>query len=226
MIRLDKYLANLGLVSRRESAEACKSGAILVNGEVIKKSDFRLFGNEILTVYDQEIEVLEKVYAILYKSAGYISSDEDEFWYLSYKKQMLDCPYVNLLHVAGRLDTDTEGLLLLSNDGQFIHQTISPKREKEKEYEVWLRSPISAEECEFLRQGVKLDDGYLTKPAKVEHIEEKKILLTITEGKYHQVKRMLQAVGNEVIYLKRLRIWEWTLDGLEKWEWKLINIDW
>lgn len=219
-------MANLGLVSRRESAEACKSGAILVNGEVIKKSDFRLFGNEILTVYDQEIEVLEKVYAILYKSAGYISSDEDEFWYLSYKKQMLDCPYVNLLHVAGRLDTDTEGLLLLSNDGQFIHQTISPKREKEKEYEVWLKSPISAEECEFLRQGVKLDDGYLTKPAKVEYIEEKKILLTITEGKYHQVKRMLQAVGNEVIYLKRLRIWAWTLDGLEKWEWKLINIDW
>ena len=119
---------------------------------------------------------------------------------------MLDCSYVNLLHVAGRLDTDTEGLLLLSNDGQFIHQTISPKREKEKEYEVWLRSPISAEKCESLRQGVKLDDGYLTKPAKVEHIEEKKILLTITEGKYHQVKRMLQAVGNEVIYLKRLRI--------------------
>ena len=79
MIRLDKYLANLGLVSRREASEACKSGAILVNGEVIKKSDFRLFGNEILTVYDQEIEVLEKVYAILYKSAGYISSDEDEF---------------------------------------------------------------------------------------------------------------------------------------------------
>ena len=79
MIRLDKYLANLGLVSRRESAEACKSGAILVNGEVIKKSDFRLFGHEILTVYDQEIEVLEKVYAILYKSTGYIASDEDEF---------------------------------------------------------------------------------------------------------------------------------------------------
>jgi len=119
---------------------------------------------------------------------------------------MLDCPYVNLLHVAGRLDTDTEGLLLLSNDGQFIHQTISPKREKEKEYEVWLKYPISAEECESLRQGVGLDDGYLTKSAKVEQIEEKKILLTITEGKYHQVKRMFQAVGNEVIYLKRLRI--------------------
>ena len=223
MIRLDKYLANLGLVSRREASEACKSGAILVNGEVIKKSDFRLFGHEILRVYDQEIEVLEKVYAILYKSAGYISSDEDEFWYLSYKKQMLDCPYVNLLHVAGRLDTDTEGLLLLSNDGQFIHQTISPKREKEKEYEVWLDSVISDEDCNKLEKWVILDDGYLTKPAKVQKIEDKKILLTITEWKYHQVKRMLEAVDNKVVYLKRLRIGEWNLDGLKPGEWKMIK---
>lgn len=159
----------------------------------------------------------------MYKSAGYISSDEDEFGYPSYKKQMLDCPYVELLHVAGRLDVDTEGLLLLSNDGQFIHQVISPKWEKEKEYEVWLREEISLTDCEQLAKGVQLDDGYLTKPAKVQQLEEKKILLTITEGKYHQVKRMLQAVGNEVIYLKRLRIGDWTLEGLEKGQWKLIE---
>ena len=226
MQRLDKYLANLGLVSRRECNAVCKEWVIRVNGEVVKKPDFRLLWGEKIQVRDVEVEFFEEVYAILYKTAGYISSDEDEFGYPSYKNQMLGCPYVELLHVAWRLDVDTEGLLLLSSDGQFIHQVISPKREKEKEYEVWLRSLISAEECEFLRQGVKLDDGYPTKPAKVEHIEEKKILLTITEGKYHQVKRMLQAVGNEVIYLKRLRIWERTLDGLEKWEWKLINIDW
>ena len=183
-----------------------------------RTSDF--FGHEILRVYDQEIEVLEKVYAILYKSAGYISSDEDEFWYLSYKKQMLDCPYVNLLHVAGRLDTDTEWLLLLSNDGQFIHQTISPKREKEKEYEVWLISPISAEECESLRQGVKLDDGYLTKPAKVEHIEEKKDPF---DDHWGEISSGEKDAPN---------CWKWgdlpqeaqdlehgRLDGLEKWEW-------
>ena len=96
----------------------------------MKKSDFKLFGGEMLTVFGQEIKVLEKVYAILYKSAGYISSDEDEFGYPSYKKQMLDCPYVHLLHVAGRLDVDTEGLLLLSNDGQFIHQVIKKKNMK------------------------------------------------------------------------------------------------
>ena len=118
----------------------------------MKKSDFKLLGGEMLTVFGQEIKVLEKVYAILYKSAGYISSDEDEFGYPSYKKQMLDCPYVHLLHVAGRLDVDTEGLLLLSNDGQFIHQVISPKREKEKEYEVWLASVISDEDCNKLEE--------------------------------------------------------------------------
>ncbi len=223
MQRLDKYLANLGLVSRREAPNACKSWNILVNGEIVKKSDFKLLGGEKLTVFGQEVQVLEKIYAILYKSAGYISSDEDEFGYPSYKKQMLDCPYVNLLHVAGRLDVDTEGLLLLSNDGQFIHQVISPKRDKEKEYEVWLQLPISLADCEQLQKGVQLDDGYLTKPAKVQQLEEKKILLTIIEGKYHQVKRMLQAVGNEVVYLKRLRIGEWALEGLEKGQWKLIE---
>lgn len=148
----------------------------------------------------------EKVYAILYKSSGYISSDEDEFGYPSYKKQMLDCPYVEVLHVAGRLDVDTEGLLLLSNDGQFIHQVISPKWDKEKEYEVWLDSEIDQHACLQLEQGVVLDDGYLTKPAKVVQVEAKKILLILTEGKYHQVKRMLEAVGNKVVYLKRLRI--------------------
>lgn len=119
---------------------------------------------------------------------------------------MLDCPYVEVLHVAGRLDVDTEGLLLLSNDGQFIHQVISPKWDKEKEYEVWLDSEIDQHACLHLEQGVVLDDGYLTKPAKVVQVEAKKILLTLTEGKYHQVKRMLEAVGNKVVYLKRLRI--------------------
>ena len=250
MQRLDKYLANLGLVSRRECNTVCKEWVIRVNGEVVKKPDFRLLWGEKIQVRDVEVEFFEEVYAILYKTAGYISSDEDEFGYPSYKNQMLDCPYVELLHVAWRLDVDTEGLLLLSSDGQFIHQVISPKREKEKEYEVWLRSPISAEECEYLRQGVKLDDGYLTKPAKVEHIDEdcnklekwvilddgyltkpakvqkiedKKILLTITEGKYHQVKRMLEAVGNKVVYLKRIRIGEWNLDGLKPGGWKMIK---
>lgn len=223
MQRLDKYLANLGLVSRRECNAVCKEWVIHVNGEVVKNSDFRLLWGEKIQVREVEVEFFEEVYAILYKTARYISSDEDEFGYPSYKNQMLDCPYVELLHVAWRLDVDTEGLLLLSSDGQFIHQVISPKREKEKEYEVWLDSVISDEDCNNLESWVVLDDGYLTKPAKVQKIEDKKILLTITEWKYHQVKRMLEAVGNKVVYLKRLRIGEWNLDGLKPGEWKMIK---
>lgn len=224
MQRLDKYLANLGLVSRRECNPVCKEWVIRVNGEVVQKPDFRLLWGEKIQVRGLEIEFFEEVYAILYKTAGYISSDEDEFGYPSYKNQMLDCPYVELLHVAWRLDVDTEGLLLLSSDGQFIHQVISPKREKEKEYEVWLESAISDQDCNKIESWVVLDDGYLTKPAKVQKIEDKKILLTITEGKYHQVKRMLESVGNKVVYLKRLRIGEWNLDGLKPGEWKMISI--
>ena len=223
MQRLDKYLANLWLLSRREAPLACKKGEILLNWEITKKSDIKVKEWDIITINWKEIEVLENIYAILYKSAWYISSDEDEFWYLSYKKQMLDCPYVNLLHVAWRLDVDTEWLLLLSNDWQFIHQVISPKRDKEKEYEVHLEKEISDEDCIKLENWVILDDGYKTKPAKVKKLENKKILLTITEWKYHQVKRMLESVNNKVIYLKRIRIGNRNLDWLKKGDWKLIQ---
>jgi 16S rRNA pseudouridine516 synthase len=106
--------------------------------------------------------------------------------------------------------------LIASTDGTFIHQVISPKLNKEKEYEVHLGRNISDKDLGELAKGVILDDGYKTLPAKVQKLEPKKILLTITEGKYHQVKRMLEAVDNQVVYLKRLRVGEWTLDGLEK----------
>ncbi len=223
MIRLDKYLANLWLVSRRLADRVVKSGAVLVNGQEIKKSDFKLAWGDIITYEGKTIEVCEYIYVLLYKSAWYLSSDEDEDGYLSYRHQMIDCPYVHLLHVAGRLDQDTEWLLLLSNDGQFIHKVISPKWEKEKEYEVHLESAISGDDCQKLEMWVTLDDGYFTLPAKVVKLDDKKILLTITEGKFHQVKRMLESVWNKVVYLKRIRIWDWTLDWLEKGEWKMIN---
>lgn len=224
MIRTDKYLANLWLLSRRSAMKAAKDWLILVNGQPIKKSDYKLSFGDVISFDGQDIEVREYIYVILYKPAGYISSDEDEYGYKSYKHLIMDCPYVQMLHVAWRLDQDTEGLLLLSSDGQFIHQVISPKWEKEKEYEVHLEKNISDEQCGELAKGVILDDGYKTLPAKVQKLEPKKILLTITEWKYHQVKRMLEAIDNKVIYLKRVRVGEWDLEGLEKGEWKYITI--
>lgn len=223
MIRLDKYLANLWLVSRRTADKIFASVEILVNGEKAKKSDQKISYGDVIAFDGVEIDVLEFIYIILHKPAGYISSDEDEDGYLSYRNLLQNCPYVEMLHVAGRLDQDTEGLLLLSNNGQFIHQVISPKWEKEKEYEVHLEKDISDAHCGELAKGVILDDGYKTLPAKVQKLEPKKILLTITEGKYHQVKRMCEAVGNKVIYLKRLRVGDWTLEWLENGEWKYIE---
>ena len=223
MIRLDKYLANLWLVSRRTAEKIFRSTVILVNGEAATKIDQKIHYGDVITFDEVEIDVLEFVYCILYKTAGYISSDEDELGYLSYRNQMQDCPYVNMLHVAGRLDQDTEWLLLLSNNGVFIHQTISPKKEKEKEYEVHLEKRISDFDLKKLEAGVVLDDGYKTRPAKAAHLDHKKISLIITEGKFHQVKRMLEAVGHKVIYLKRIRIGDWNLDGLQPGEWKYIE---
>ena len=223
MIRLDKYLSNLWLVSRRTADKIFKSTDILVNGELATKVDQKIKYGDVITFDGVEIDVLENIYCILYKTAGYISSDEDENDYLSYRHQMQDCPYVNMLHVAGRLDQDTEWLLILSNDGTFIHKIISPKRNKEKEYEVHLEKRISDHALKQLETGVVLDDGYKTLPAKAVHIDHKKISLIITEGKFHQVKRMLEAVGNKVVYLKRVRVWDRNLDGLSPGEWKYIE---
>ena len=224
MIRLDKYLANLWLISRRTADKIFKSAIILVNGEPITKIDQKINYGDVIRFDGVEIDVLEFIYVILYKTAGYISSDEDEHGYPSYRNLMPDCPYTYMLHVAGRLDQDTEGLLVLSNNGTFIHQIISPKRDKEKEYEVHLENGLSDKALGQLEAGVVLDDGYKTLPAKVRRLEWKKISLTITEGKFHQVKRMLEAVGNKVIYLKRTRVGDRNIADLKPGEWKYLEV--
>lgn len=223
MIRLDKYLSNLWLITRRTAKEAMKNIEILVNGQPAISIDMKINYWDVISFGGEEVDVLEFIYVILYKKAGYISSNEAEDWYPSYRDLMPDCPYVEMLNVAGRLDQDTEGLLLLSNDGTFIHNVISPKLNKEKEYEVHLAKNISDKDLKQLEKWVTLDDGYHTMPAKAKKIDDKKISLIITEGKFHQVKRMLEAVWNQVTFLKRTRIWDWNLDWLEKGEWKYIE---
>lgn len=223
IVRLDKYLAMLGLVSRRDAAKAVKAGLILVDGKIAKKSDEKINAGQVITYLDQEVEVKEFVYILLHKPAGYVCSELDEGGHHSYKMLLQDCPYAKMLHVAGRLDRDTEGLVFCTNDGNFTHEIISPKKKEEKEYFVELALPISDEDIQKLESGIALDDGYVTMPAQVKRVSEKEILLTIHEGKYHQVKRMAEAVNNEVIYLRRERIGEWTLEGLEKGKRKYIE---
>lgn len=223
-VRLDKYLSQLWLVSRRSVGKIVSSWAILVNGEEAYKSDMKIQYWDTVTFWWIDIEVKEFVYVILNKPSWYVCSDVDEWWHASYQHLLEDCPYGQMLHVAGRLDFDTEWLVLCSNNWQFTHQIISPKKHLEKEYYVRTRDEIHDKAIIELQDGVMLEDGYVTMPAKVVKDGSHSLKLTIVEWKFHQVKRMLEAVWNEVTYLRRDRIWEWTLEGVWLGKWKYINI--
>lgn len=136
-----------------------------------------------------------------------------------------DCPYTGLLHVAGRLDWDTSGLVIVTSDGDLNHQIISPKHKLVKTYHVTCAHVVQEEDIQKLIHGVELDDGYTTLPALARYLDDSRIRieLQITEGKYHQVKRMLQAVSNEVVTLHRVSIGPRTLDGLQEGEWRYLQ---
>lgn len=132
----------------------------------------------------------EFIYVLLHKPAGYVCSDIDDGGWPSYRQLIIDCPYAEMLHVAGRLDQDTEGLVIATNDGQRMHRVISPKHKWDKQYLVHLRDPLDEDKAEIVRAGMQLDPDYITLPAQLTYIDSKTILLTIHEGKYHQIKRM------------------------------------
>jgi 16S rRNA pseudouridine516 synthase len=236
IVRLDKYLAWLWLVSRRDAARAVKNGIISVDGKEVTKSDMKIESGQIITFMNKEIEVKEFIYLLLYKPAWYVCSELDEWGHHSYKMLLQDCPYAPMLHVAWRLDRDTEWLVFCTNDGQFTHEIISPKKKLEKEYFVEMQFPISDEDIAKFEEGIYINDAegeFTCMPAQVKRIDAVTISLVIYEGKYHQVKRMAQAIWNEVIYLRRDRIGDRTLgdkintwhpEGLEKWEWKYISV--
>jgi 16S rRNA pseudouridine516 synthase len=160
----------------------------------------------------------------MYKPSGYITATDD-----FKEKTVMDIlpEWVNKkgLFPVGRLDKDTEGLLLFTNNGQLSHQLLSPKKHVKKKYYLELESPISTEDIENLKNGVVILGDYLTKQAEVEVIEDSKIYLTITEGKFHQVKEMLKAVGNKVIYLKRVSFGNLSLEGMKIGEVKEIGVE-
>ncbi|PKM86381.1 MAG: 16S rRNA pseudouridine(516) synthase [Firmicutes bacterium HGW-Firmicutes-12] len=215
ILRLDKILAHMGYGTRNDVKKMMRKGLVTVDGEVIKDSAVKVDPYEqIIIISGEQVKYREFVYLMLNKPAGCISATEDE--YEETVLELIDDEYrVFSPFPVGRLDKDTEGLLLLTNDGDFAHNLTSPKRKVPKTYYAQVRGQVSEDDCESFKKGVILDDGYLTKPAvliinnsgPVSEIE-----LTITEGKFHQVKRMFQAVDKEVIYLKRLSIGNVSLD--------------
>lgn len=202
-MRLDKFLCDTAGFTRTEAKNAVKKGQIAVNGQVQKAADFKVKENtDTVTFQGKPLSYAAFHYYILHKPAGVITATEDKKE--STVMDILREEKVKNLFPVGRLDKDTEGLLLITDDGELAHNLLSPKKHVDKEYLVKVRDSISEDDCRKLSEGVDIGDEKPTAPAKVERVAEKEILLTIREGRFHQVKRMLQAVGNEVLYLKRL----------------------
>jgi 16S rRNA pseudouridine516 synthase len=211
-MRLDKFLGSCGLGTRKQIKEFVKNGMVSVDGEIAKKPEMAidptvneiLFSGESLTANYKEFR-----YYLLNKPQGVVSATRDN--HDTTVLDLIDTGYDNNLTPVGRLDKDTEGLLIITNDGQLSHRLLSPKKHVEKEYEVHTKNPVSDADLEKLEAGVDIGDDEPTLPAKA-FMEGDILHLIIHEGRFHQVKRMLEAVGNEVVFLKRIRMGGLVLD--------------
>ncbi|MCI1592151.1 pseudouridine synthase [Heyndrickxia oleronia] len=214
-MRLDKFLANAGLGSRKEVKKVLKDGVVFVNNQLTKDSKIHINPkSDEITVRGEKIIYREFIYLMMNKPPGVISATED----------VNEETVVDLLKIedaimepfpVGRLDKDTEGLLLLTNDGKLAHRLLSPKNHVPKTYFAVIQGEVTEKDVEAFRNGVILEDGYHTKPGILKILKSglrSDIELTITEGKFHQVKRMFEAVDKKVIYLKRIEMGPLQLD--------------
>ena len=210
-MRLDKFLANSGIGTRKEVKEIIKNKQIKINDIVAKKIDEKVDeDNDTITYLGNIINYIKYRYIMLHKPKGYISATEDNN-HKTVLDLVSDFNTYNLFPV-GRLDIDTEGLLLLTNDGNLAHNLLSPKKHVTKKYYVELEQPIDTLDIEKIENGIELEDGYITKKSKIELLDDKSLNISITEGKFHQIKRMFIAVNNKVSYLKRLEMGTLKLD--------------
>lgn len=222
-MRLDRFLSEAGAGSRSEVKQAIKNGLVSVNGSIIKDAGCRIEeAKDAVCLKGQLVSFSKYHYYMLYKPAGVVTATKDNRQ-KTVLELLTDIPVKGIFPV-GRLDKDTEGLLLLTDDGALAHELLSPKKHVGKTYLAEIRSPLSLEAASALKQGVDIGDEKVTAPAKVEFLEETRILITIEEGRYHQIKRMFKAVGNEVLYLKRLSMGSLMLDkNLKKGEYRPLT---
>lgn len=228
MERLDKVLANLGYGSRKEIKQAIKKGLIEVNGELVKDNGMQVDPEvDKIVVNGEEIFYRKYIYLMMNKPDGVVSATVDN----------RDETVIDLLEVehqvfnpfpVGRLDKDTVGLLLLTNDGELNHRLISPKWKVDKVYYAKIDKKVTEADIKKFKDGITLDDGYVCKEAKLEILEAtedgSEVMITIQEGKYHQVKRMFEAVGKTVVYLQRVEFGTLKLDeDLEEGEYRELT---
>jgi 16S rRNA pseudouridine516 synthase len=219
-LRLDKVLSHMGYGTRSELKKSVKQGAVEVNGKIVKDSGLQVDPYQDVIRFEGELVMYRKfIYLMMNKPQGVVSATEDN----------RDRTVVDLLEPAwrhfepfpvGRLDKDTEGLLLLTNDGKLAHNLLSPRKHVPKKYYAEVEGAVDSNDVEAFAQGVVLDDGYLTMPGELTVLTSgdpakgllSRIELVIQEGKFHQVKRMFQSVGKKVVFLKRVAMGPLVLD--------------
>lgn len=212
-MRLDKFLSEMGVGTRSQVKLKIRRGLVTVNGETAQKPELQVDENACVSVDGREITFVRAEYYMLNKPAGCVSATEDSK--LSTVLDLIEDKKRKDLFPVGRLDRDTEGLLLITNDGALSHLLLSPKRHVDKSYFARIRGCVTAEHIEQFRVGLDIGDEKLTRPADLvieKSGEESEITITICEGRYHQVKRMFEAIGCEVLYLKRLSMGSLKLD--------------
>lgn len=229
MERLDKILANLGYGSRKDVKKIIKNGKVEIDGKLIKDNNYQLDPmKNTIKVDGEEIVYKKYIYLMMNKPDGVISATFDD-----YDKTVIDllCEEHKVFDPfpVGRLDKDTVGLLILTNDGELNHRLISPKWHVDKVYYAKIDSSLNEEDVLKFKEGIVLDDDYKCMPAKLEILEssesESEVKVTVQEGKYHQVKRMFQSLDKKVIYLKRLSFGGIGLDEtLQEGEYRELTV--
>lgn len=208
-MRLDKYLSNAKIGSRKEVGKWIRKGLVTVNGGVEKNPKTDVTYHDEIYFKDDLVKLEEFIYIMMNKPKGVISSTEDGPSQTVI--DLIDHPQKDELFPVGRLDKDTTGLMFITNDGKLAHRILSPKNEHFKTYHVTLRDQVSLSDIKRLEEGIELSD-FTTKRAVAEKVNDHVVLLSISEGKFHQVKRMFGALDNEVIELKRISMSSLELD--------------
>ncbi len=222
-MRLDKFICKSTELKKNEATRVIHTGRVVVNGEVITNEAAQVHENNTITLNGQRLKARGFRYILIHKPPDTVCSNVDEAYPSLFN-------YINIdktseLHIAGRLDADTTGLVLITDDGRWSFNIISPNKQCEKVYRVGLRDIIANDVAFKFENGVQLQgENRLTLPAKLSIISPKEVLLTITEGKFHQIKRMFAAVGNRVISLHREKIGEISLD-IDVGQWRYLTVD-
>ena len=229
-MRLDKFISKATELSRKDCKKILHAGEVTVNGEVVKDASLHIdeVGDDIEWAGEPLSVAMGNRYLLLYKPEGFECTLKPKEWPIV--TDLIDVPQLGSLRIAGRLDVDTTGALLLSDDGGFLHRVTSPKHHVAKVYELTLAEPMTEAQQAFaikeLAKGIMLEDEYdKTKPAELSFSDATHAKLVLTEGKYHQVKRMMGYFGNKVIELHRASIGNITLAGLEKGESRFLTAE-